>query len=86
MGQLDFQFVDAEGSPCCPFPFEIAEEIIEEIEEESDGDREPPLVREAMKQIRYERDLSAAFYCFKGIRECFKDERMFFHDGGSRAA
>ncbi|KAI3953819.1 hypothetical protein MKW98_017643 [Papaver atlanticum] len=81
---MDFQFIDvaAAGSsssslPNCYYPFEIAENITEPIEHESnddiEGDRnQPEMFRAAMKRMKYERISSASLYAFNGIPECLK--------------
>ena len=45
MGHIDFQFVDAVGSACYYSPFEIAEEMVEPVEQENHGN-EPSLLGE----------------------------------------
>ncbi|KAF9623480.1 hypothetical protein IFM89_003096 [Coptis chinensis] len=71
LGVMDFQFMDLTGSSCYYSPFEIAEDIVEPIEQESGGD-EPSMLREAMKRMKYERKFSASLYAFNGISECLK--------------
>ncbi|KAF8399533.1 hypothetical protein HHK36_015400 [Tetracentron sinense] len=70
-GVMDFQFVDDFGSSCYYCPFEIAEEIVDPMEQENDGD-EPSMLRAAMKRMKYERKFSASLYAFNGISECLK--------------
>nr|QNI23923.1 AP2/ERF transcription factor [Camptotheca acuminata] len=67
---VDFNFVDEVGS-CYYSPFEIAEEIVEPMEQEVYGD-EPSMLRDAMKRMKYERKFSASLYAFNGIPECLK--------------
>ncbi|XP_034706231.1 ethylene-responsive transcription factor ERN1-like [Vitis riparia] len=71
LGPLDFQFVDNIGSSCYYPAFEIAEEIVEPIEQENYSD-EPSMLRAAMKRMVYERKFSASLYAFNGIPECLK--------------
>ncbi|KAI4328492.1 hypothetical protein L6164_020843 [Bauhinia variegata] len=71
MGFLDFQFVDTVGSICYSSPFEVAEEMVGQIEEENYGD-EPPFIRETMKMMKYERKVSACLYTFNGVSECLR--------------
>ena len=66
--KLDFQFVDTVGT-CFYSPFEIAEEIEEQVEPENYTD-EPSMFRAAMKRMKYERKVSASLYAFNGISEC----------------
>ncbi|RDY00135.1 Ethylene-responsive transcription factor RAP2-11, partial [Mucuna pruriens] len=68
----DFQFLDnVVPSSYYYSPFEIAEEIEEELEPENYGD-EPSMLREVMKRMKYERKFSASLYAFNGIPECLK--------------
>ncbi|XP_038699318.1 ethylene-responsive transcription factor ERN1-like [Tripterygium wilfordii] len=71
MGALDFNFVDNVESSFYYSPFEIAEEIEEQVEPEYCGD-EPSMLRAAMKRMKYERKFSASLYAFNGIPECLK--------------
>ena len=71
LGPVDFQFVDNIGSSCYYPAFEIAEEIVEPIEQENYSD-EPSMLRAAMKRMVYERKFSASLYAFNGIPECLK--------------
>ncbi|KAI8016861.1 Ethylene-responsive transcription factor ERN1 [Camellia lanceoleosa] len=71
LGAVDFHFVDEIGS-CYYSPFEIAEEIVEPIEQEIDHGDEPSMVREVMKRMKYERKFSASLYAFNGITECLR--------------
>ncbi|KAI3927396.1 hypothetical protein MKX01_027627 [Papaver californicum] len=80
----DFQFIDAAAAgssslslPSCCYPFEIAEDITEPIEQENHDDIEggrnqPEMLRAAMKRMKYERISSASLYAFNGIPECLK--------------
>ncbi|KAJ8637769.1 hypothetical protein MRB53_012036 [Persea americana] len=70
LGAMDFQLGDV-GSSCFFSPFEIAEEIVEPMEEENMGD-EPSMLREAMKRMKYERKISASLYAINGISEYLK--------------
>ncbi|XP_026382334.1 ethylene-responsive transcription factor ERN2-like [Papaver somniferum] len=79
---MDFQFIDAAAAgssslPSCYYPFEIAEDITEPIEQENHEDIEcdrnqPEMLRAAMKRMKYERISSASLYAFNGIPECLK--------------
>ncbi|GMY25923.1 ethylene-responsive transcription factor ERN1-like [Fagus crenata] len=71
MGHIDFRFVDAVGSACYYSPFEIAEEMVEPVEQENHGN-EPSLLGETMKRMKYERKFSASLYAFKWIPECLR--------------
>uniref|UniRef100_A0A2N9J3W6 AP2/ERF domain-containing protein n=1 Tax=Fagus sylvatica TaxID=28930 RepID=A0A2N9J3W6_FAGSY len=71
IGHIDFQFVDAVGSACYYSPFEIAEEMVEPVEQENHGN-EPSLLGETMKRMKYERKFSASLYAFNGIPECLR--------------
>ncbi|TKY65145.1 Ethylene-responsive transcription factor RAP2-11 [Spatholobus suberectus] len=68
----DFQFLDnvVPSSYYCS-PFEIAEEIEEQLEPENYGD-ELSMLRAVMKRMKYERKFSASLYAFNGIPECLK--------------
>lgn len=70
LGAMDFQLGDV-WSSCFYSPFEIAEEIVEPMEEENMGD-EPSMLREAMKRMKYERKISASLYAINGISEYLK--------------
>lgn len=61
---VDFQFVDEIGLSAEYSPFEIAEQLVQEIE--------PSMLNEAMKRMIYERKFSASLYAFNGITECLK--------------
>ncbi|KAM0937821.1 putative transcription factor AP2-EREBP family [Dioscorea sansibarensis] len=75
LGAMDFQFIDAPDSSSCFYPpFEIAEEIEELIEDESNVD-EPSMLRAAMKRMKYERKISASLYALNGISECLRLSR-----------
>ncbi|OVA12231.1 AP2/ERF domain [Macleaya cordata] len=67
-GVMDFKFMDVIGSSCYYSPFEIAEELVEPIEQENDGDERSV----HMKRMKYERKVSASLYAFNGISECLK--------------
>jgi len=68
----DFQFLDNDVPPGYFYsPFEIAEDIEEQLEPENYGD-EPSMLREVMKRMKYERKFSASLYAFNGIPECLK--------------
>ncbi|KAK2986887.1 hypothetical protein RJ640_007924 [Escallonia rubra] len=71
LGIEDFQFVDAVGSPFYYTPFEIAEEIVEPMQQEIYGN-DPSVLTEAMKRMKYERKFSASLYAFNGISECLR--------------
>ncbi|KAF5177965.1 Ethylene-responsive transcription factor ern1 [Thalictrum thalictroides] len=71
LGIMDFKFMDLTGSSCYYSPFEMAEDIVEPIEQENVGD-EPSMLREAMKRMKYERKFSASLYAFNGISECLQ--------------
>lgn len=68
---LDLQFLDKFRPSCYYSPFEIAEEIVEPMEPENDGE-EPPILTAAMKRMTFERKYSASLYAFNGVRECLK--------------
>ncbi|XP_068653893.1 ethylene-responsive transcription factor ERN1-like [Aristolochia californica] len=68
---LDFQFIDLAGSSSYYSPFDIAEEIVEPIEEDIAGE-EPSVLGDAMKRMKYERKFSASLYALSGISECLK--------------
>ncbi|KAL8471640.1 hypothetical protein ACS0TY_029043 [Phlomoides rotata] len=61
---VDFQFVDEIGPSVEYSPFEIAEQLVQEID--------PSMLNEAMKRMNYERKFSASLYAFNGITECLK--------------
>ncbi|KAK6928160.1 AP2/ERF domain [Dillenia turbinata] len=71
LGVIDFHFVDDVGSSCYYSPFEIAEEIVEPIEQESYVD-DPSMLTSPMKRMKYERKFSASLYAFNGISECLR--------------
>ncbi|PIA62867.1 hypothetical protein AQUCO_00200706v1 [Aquilegia coerulea] len=71
LGIMDFKFMDLTGSSCYYSPFEMAEDIVEPIEQENSAD-EPSMLREAMKRMKYERKFSASLYAFNGISECLQ--------------
>ncbi|KAG4170695.1 hypothetical protein ERO13_A12G163100v2 [Gossypium hirsutum] len=74
---MDFQFLDSFGSSCdyCS-PFEIAEEMVEPVQEQQEDinsdDLDPCMLRETMKRMKYERKFSASLYAFNGIPECLR--------------
>ncbi|KAF5961955.1 hypothetical protein HYC85_003164 [Camellia sinensis] len=73
IGIVDFHFVDDIRSSCCYyFPFEIAEEMVEEQESYGGEEEEPSGLTEAMKTVKYERKFSTSLYAFNGISECLK--------------
>ncbi|KAF6171767.1 hypothetical protein GIB67_007288 [Kingdonia uniflora] len=72
LGAIDFGFVDDVGSSAYYYPFEIAEEVMDPIEEENDHGDEPSNLRAAMKRMKYDRKCSASLYAFNGISECLK--------------
>ncbi|XAR65228.1 hypothetical protein NMG60_11009275 [Bertholletia excelsa] len=72
VGIVDLQFVDNVGANSYLSPFEIAEEMVEPMEQENYGDEEPLGFSEAMRRMKYERKFSASLYAFNGIRECLK--------------
>ncbi|CAJ1832501.1 unnamed protein product [Sphenostylis stenocarpa] len=68
----DFQFLDNVVPSSYHYsPFEIAEEIEEQLEPENYGD-ESSMLREVMNRMKYERKFSASLYAFNGIPECLK--------------
>ncbi|KAJ0094755.1 hypothetical protein Patl1_16778 [Pistacia atlantica] len=62
---MDFGFVDDLGKSCHCSPFEIAEEIMKPMHEDS-------MLTETMKRMKYERNFSASLYAFNGVSECLK--------------
>ncbi|XP_071706655.1 uncharacterized protein [Rutidosis leptorrhynchoides] len=74
-GVIDFRFIDEIGTSCNFSPFEIAQEIASDPNQEEgyNGEGEEPLtISEAMKRMKYERKYSASLYAFNGIPECLK--------------
>ncbi|XP_022775894.1 uncharacterized protein LOC111317751 [Durio zibethinus] len=70
-GLSDFQLVDALQVSCCCSPFEIAEEMVNLMEQQENiYVDEPWMLRETMKRMKYERKFSASLYAFNGILEC----------------
>ncbi|EHA8590251.1 ethylene-responsive transcription factor ERN1-like [Cocos nucifera] len=68
---MDFQFVDSlEGSSCLYSPFEVVEEVTEQIEQESGAIDERWMLASPMKRMKYERRISASLYAISGISEC----------------
>jgi EREBP-like factor len=67
----DFRFLDDIAPTSYYSPFEIAEEMEEQMETESFCD-EPSMIRAVMKRMKYERKFSASLYAFNGIPECLK--------------
>ncbi|KAL5553721.1 hypothetical protein UlMin_041122 [Ulmus minor] len=65
-GVTDLRFVDrVESSNFLANPFELAGEMVEPMEMESDED-------ETMKRMKYERKFSASLYAFNGVSEYLK--------------
>ncbi|KAJ6902588.1 hypothetical protein NC651_020156 [Populus alba x Populus x berolinensis] len=77
MGLIDFQFDDALGSSFYHSPFDIAQEMMEPMEQEHHGD-EPPMIGEIMKRWKHERKFSASLYAYNGVSECL---RLAFRPG-----
>ncbi|XP_076900267.1 ethylene-responsive transcription factor ERN1-like [Bidens hawaiensis] len=67
LGLTDLLFVDNVESSINYSLFEIAEEITKENYIE-----DPSMVSEAMKRMKFERNVSASLYAFNGISECLK--------------
>jgi EREBP-like factor len=67
----DFRFLEDIAPTSYYSPFEIAEEMEEQMETESFCD-EPSMIRAVMKRMKYERKFSASLYAFNGIPECLK--------------
>ncbi|CAK7326136.1 unnamed protein product [Dovyalis caffra] len=76
-GLIDFQFDDALGSSCYHSPFDIAQEMMEPMEQEHYGE-EPPMLREIIKRWKHERKFSASLYAYNGVPECL---RLAFRSG-----
>ncbi|KAE8657417.1 hypothetical protein F3Y22_tig00116995pilonHSYRG00067 [Hibiscus syriacus] len=74
-GIMDFLFVDSFGLSICDTisPFEIAEELVEPMveqqQEDINGDDTTCMLSETMKRMQYERKFSASLYAFNGIPE-----------------
>lgn len=64
----DVLFVDDPRSSINYSLFEIAEEITKE----NYIDQDPSMLNEAMKRMKFERNVSASLYAFNGISECLK--------------
>lgn len=69
MGNVDLRFVDTMELSSYSYPFEIAEEIVEPMEQENSED-ELSMLRGSLKMMKYERKFSASLYAFHGISEC----------------
>ncbi|KAI3816655.1 hypothetical protein L1987_16358 [Smallanthus sonchifolius] len=67
LGLTDLLFVDNVGLSTNYSLFEIAEEITKENYIE-----DPSMLSEAMKRMKFERNVSASLYAFNGISECLK--------------
>lgn len=63
----DILFVDNNSSSMNYSPFDIAEEITKENYIE-----DPFMLTEAIKRMKFERNISASLYAFNGISECLK--------------
>lgn len=70
-GLVDLRFVDTVESSSYCYPFEIAEEIVEPMDQE-DHEDELSMLRGTMKRMNYERKFSASLYAFHGISECLR--------------
>ena len=84
MEHIDFQFLDAVVSTCYCSPFEIAEEMVEPVKQETYGN-EPSLLVETMKRMKYERKFSASLYAFNGIPECLRLKQSEVANGPERS-
>ncbi|KAI3733674.1 hypothetical protein L6452_13124 [Arctium lappa] len=71
LGMPDLLFVDDVGSSMNYSPFEIAEEITKPMGEENYNE-DPSMLNEAMKRMKFERNISASLYAFNGISECLR--------------
>ncbi|KAI3779174.1 hypothetical protein L2E82_08746 [Cichorium intybus] len=71
LGLNDLLFVDSIGSSMHYSPFEIAEEITKPMGEDNYSDN-PSMLTEAMKRMKFERNISASLYAFNGISECLR--------------
>ncbi|KAK7266462.1 hypothetical protein RIF29_19106 [Crotalaria pallida] len=71
-GDLDFKFLENVAPPSYYSPFELAQEMVEPVEEAENYGDEPSMFRAAMKRMKYERKFSASLYAFNGIPECLK--------------
>lgn len=67
MEHIDFQFLDAVVSTCYCSPFEIAEEMVEPMEQETYGN-EPSLLGETMKRMKYEESSQLLFMLSMGFQ------------------
>uniref|UniRef100_A0A7N2L9T8 AP2/ERF domain-containing protein n=1 Tax=Quercus lobata TaxID=97700 RepID=A0A7N2L9T8_QUELO len=67
MEHIDFQFLDAVVSTCYCSPFEIAEEMVEPVEQETYGN-EPSLLGETMKRMKYEESSQLLFMLSMGFQ------------------
>ncbi|KAL4581799.1 hypothetical protein LXL04_006327 [Taraxacum kok-saghyz] len=74
---IDFRFIDEVGSVHGFSPFDIAQEIAMEEEEE-----EPMTISEAVIRMKYERKFSASLYAFHGIPECLQRKVGVGSQGG----
>lgn len=71
----DFQFGDATaGASCYYSPFDIAQEMMEQLEQENygDGSDDQSMLREIMKRLKYERKFSASLYAYNGVSDCLR--------------
>ncbi|AES74774.2 putative transcription factor AP2-EREBP family [Medicago truncatula] len=68
----DFRFLDDIAPTSYYSPFEIAEEMEEQMVENESFCDEPSMIRAVMKRMKYERKFSASLYAFNGIPECLK--------------
>ncbi|KAE8716104.1 Ethylene-responsive transcription factor RAP2-11 [Hibiscus syriacus] len=81
-GIMDFQFMDSFGLSICDTisPFEIAEELVEPMveqqQEDINGDDTTCMLSETMKRMQYERKFSASLYAFNGIPECLRLKQL----------
>ncbi|KAL7586206.1 ethylene-responsive transcription factor ERN1 [Lactuca sativa] len=71
LGLTDLLFVDDIGSYMGYSPFEIAEEITKPMGDDNYSDN-PSMLSEAMKRMKFERNISASLYAFNGISECLR--------------
>ncbi|XP_071714529.1 ethylene-responsive transcription factor ERN1-like [Rutidosis leptorrhynchoides] len=67
LGFTDLSFLDNVVSSMEYSPFEFVEEITKENYNE-----DPSMITEAMKRMKFERNISASLYAFNGISECLK--------------
>lgn len=75
LGLVDLRFVDTVESSSYCYPFEIAEEIVEPMDQE-DHEDELSMLRGTMKRMNYERKFSASLYAFHGISECLRLNKL----------